>query len=704
MMGMKMFTIFSTSPVKAEDSKPKVKSEVPKPSTSSESEFDSTSIESSTEEAPPKDKVKTESHGLPSKTSVACHCTPEQNNKKKKKRKPLQEKLIGGLMYFALGENRIKPLGAEKDPSNKKESKPVTADQIRELIKDQRFFDASQHLLAMERECSSDSGSKRTEDNVDHQSEIEDLFGLLKQEVLRIIRSSVSIAQAEPELLRDAVRTIAEQVEEDRRCTLEEKASGKAVRCRPRRWKDEWRSTVQESVTDRMKEPLFDSNEGLSTTAHSFLHMGKTMKDDLITVVKYIKCHYPEDFQVCSTYAQFYHRCFSSQLEMVAQFELGRKDTYLLLTWVQNIYPNEIINHPILAKDLDKAHLESLLPLRQIKQFEAAYLTNEVDAAKRSLANCLQLEVKKWAEGNKPPKLAGHYHSELHIDAIQIIHNKQKEAEGITTELAKQMSTLVFEELLTFLKSYKKALDIFMKEKKNQYFEATVITNMNSCLGFRSHAEKTPGQDYIRVKIVNALSDIETAGCDVLVQCVVQELQPIFRKFTQRKWASCTDIIDEIIATARHHVSTLRALKDPLRQAVIEKIHFFLVQEYISRLMKKKVSLRTPELQKNLSELVQQHASILCTFCLENGSNAKWLGYALPSLAEIIKLQGTDTVMVEVGMLASKYPDISKKHLSAILYIKGNLSSNETRSILSVLDIGVTATLPHKHLFSTIRV
>nr|XP_028559816.1 tumor necrosis factor alpha-induced protein 2 [Podarcis muralis] len=703
MMGMKMFTIFSSGPVKAEDSKSKVQSEATKPSTSSESEFDSTSIESSTEEAPPKDKVKSENQGLPSKNNATCHCSPEQNNKKKKKE--MKRGLIYGLKYFALGENRIKPLRAEKDPPNEKESKPVTADQIRELIKDQRFFVASQHLLAMERDCSSDSGSKRKEDHVDHQSEIEDLFGLLKQEVLRIIRLSVSIAKAEPELLRDAVRTVAEQVEEDRRYTLEEKASGKAAHCRPRRWKDEWRSTVQESVTDRMKEPPFDSNEGLSTTAHSFLHMGKAMKDDLITVVKYIKGHYPEDFQVCSTYAQFYHKCFSAQLEMVAQFELGRKDTYLLLTWVQNIYPNEIRNHPILVKDLDQAHLGSLLPLRQIKQFEAAYLTNEVDAAKRSLANCLQLEVKKWAEGNEPPKLAGHYHSELHIDAIQIIHNKQKEAEGISAELGKQMSTLVLEELLAFLQSYKKALDIFMREKKNnQYFEATVVTNMNSCLGFQSHTEKTSGQDYIRVKIVNALTDIETAGCNVLVQCVVQELQPIFRKFTQRKWASCTDIIDEIIATAIHHVSTLRALKDPLRQAVIEKIHFFLVQEYISRLMKKKVSLRTPELQKNLSELVQQHASILCTFCLDNGSTAKWLGYALPSLAEIIKLQGTDTIMVEVGMLASKYPDISKEHLSAILYIKGNLSRNETRSILSVLDIGVTATLPHKHLFSSIRV
>lgn len=46
----------------------------------------------------------------------------------------------------------------------------------------------------------------------------------------------------------------------------------------------------------------------------------------------------------------------------------------------------------------------------------------------------------------------------------------------------------------------------------------------------------------------------------------------------------------------------------------------------------------------------------------------------------------------------------SKGHLSAILAIKGNLSSSEVKSIRSILDINTGAHEPSKPLFSLINV
>lgn len=46
----------------------------------------------------------------------------------------------------------------------------------------------------------------------------------------------------------------------------------------------------------------------------------------------------------------------------------------------------------------------------------------------------------------------------------------------------------------------------------------------------------------------------------------------------------------------------------------------------------------------------------------------------------------------------------SKGHLSAILAIKGNLSSSEVKSIRSILDINAGAHEPSKPLFSLINV
>nr|XP_008113945.1 PREDICTED: tumor necrosis factor alpha-induced protein 2 isoform X2 [Anolis carolinensis] len=695
---MKAMPFFYSPPPKSD----KNKDTRSKASTSSESELDSVSLESSTDDSPHKGNMTSGNQG---RDSEEFEVSPLEISGMKKKHKGLRKKLVNALFDMTGMKSREKP--KFKEPQ-KEESQSITADQIRLLIQEQKFMEASQHLLVMERGANGgDSEGKTEEEKMDDWNEIEDLLGLLKQEVLTIVRCSISIAQSQPELLRNAVRAIVDQVKEDEKSVSEEKSLEKTVCSRPRKWKEDWRNSVQVSVNKRMEVPPFDGNAKLSTTANSFLHMGNTMKKDLITVVQNIKPHYPEHFQVCSTYAEFYYNCFSSQLETIAQFELGKKDTYLLLSWVQNFYPNQIKHNPDLGKELEGANLGSLLPPRQIKQLEATYLANEVDSLKRWLTQCLKVEALRWTEGMEPVKLHGYFHSELSIDVIQAIHGAQKRAEEITLELGKNISHLLMSEFSTFLQSYKKELDSFIKENKQQpYFEATIIANINNSLSFWTHAKEstTSAQDYIKTKIFTTLNEIQNIGFTVLLQGLFQQLEPLFKTFTQKKWISCDDVMDEIIATTSRYISTFRTLKDPLYQAVMEKIHLHLVREHITRLLKKKVSLRSPEQQITLSDLVQKNAFTLQTFCILNESNATWLNAALPSLAEIIRLQDINAIMVEVGALAHKYPDISKKHLSSILYIKGNLSYSEQKSILNVLDIAEYATLPPALLFSAIKV
>ncbi|XP_060118665.1 tumor necrosis factor alpha-induced protein 2 [Heteronotia binoei] len=699
-----MMQFFYSTPIKQSPSDKDLRrgsESTPKPSTSSESEPDSVSIESSADEAQLKDNMKTqnprEAPGLqnsPSEISGKGTSGPESN-----KHRGIRDKIINALSPISVGKAKIKH---KKKNSKQEESKPITVDQIRELIHEKQLFEAGQHLLMMEKESydkSSEEGKGAS------RSEIEAIYGLLKQEALRIIKTSIRIAPTNPELLQNTVRAITEQVKEDKAAALE-KASGKVLSARPSQWKEAWEEAIQESVAERMQVPPFDGVEGLSATAHSFLHMGKTMKDDLITVVQHIKPLYASDFHVCCVYAECYYQCFSSQLEAIAHYELGSGDNALLLTWVQNIYPNEIKKHPVLEKELEEANLGSLLPLEQIKHLEEIYLINESESLKRCLARCLQMEVTRWTQAREPEKLDGHFHSELSIDAIQAVYGGQKRAKDITPDLGKQIAPLLLVELLTFLQSYKRELERFIKENKQcRYFEATVIANINNCLSFRSHTEENtmPGQDSVQRQIFAVLKEIQNAGFNVLLQGLFQELQALFKKFTQKTWLSCTGIMDEIIACVSNHMSTFQTLKKPFRQAIMEKIHLHLIREHIARLVKKKVSLKTPEQQNNLSRVIQNNASSLRSFCVENGSSATWLDPVLPSLAEIIKLQDTNAIRVEVGGLASRYPDISKKHLAAILYFKGNLSSSDTKGILGMLDIHLSTTLPPTSLFSGIK-
>ena len=71
----------------------------------------------------------------------------------------------------------------------------------------------------------------------------------------------------------------------------------------------------------------------------TFLHMGRTMKEDLEAVVERLKPLFPADIRVVAAYAESYHAEFASQLSALTQFELCPRDTYMLLLWVQNLYP-----------------------------------------------------------------------------------------------------------------------------------------------------------------------------------------------------------------------------------------------------------------------------------------------------------------------------------------------------------------------------
>uniref|UniRef100_A0A8C6XPV2 Tumor necrosis factor alpha-induced protein 2 n=1 Tax=Naja naja TaxID=35670 RepID=A0A8C6XPV2_NAJNA len=370
--------------------------------------------------------------------------------------------------------------GRKSKPKKTQEEncQPITVDQIKKLIKSQHFYEASQYLIIMQKESNNDLDSSNDEETLGNLAEIKVLLEVLHQKVLNIIQSSISIASIEPELLNNAVKAVIMWVEE------EEKE--RSIHSHFKTWKEEWRDAIQKSVEERMKASPAVDNKNLSTIASTFLQMGKTMKMDMITVVQHIKHHYPEDFQVCNTYAKFYHHYFSSEMAMLADFGLNKKDNYLLLKWVHNLYPQDIKNNSDLIKELDEASLGNLLPLEQVKQLEQTYLTDEADFIRSCLEKCLKIEVKSWTQEAEPRILDNYYHSELSIDAIKAISEVQTCAKNITPEVGHQMSALLLTELLTFLQSYSRKLEKFIRDnQQNKYFEAIIVANINNFENFR---------------------------------------------------------------------------------------------------------------------------------------------------------------------------------------------------------------------------
>lgn len=322
------------------------------------------------------------------------------------------------------------------------------------------------------------------------------------------------------------------------------------------------------------------------------------------------------------------------------------------------------------------------------------------------MARALDLELKCWDQDAAPQKLDGHCHSELAIDIIQIISQGQAKAEEITPDVGAQMKRVLQVELAAVLRSYQRAFDDFLESSKHLgNYRANVIANINNCLSFRMFMEQKwqTAQDLLS-HLLNPLNELKSRGFDTLLQGLFGDLKPLFKKLSQTRWAAPAQTLEQIICAVRERLPEFEELHDCFREELMEVIHLHLVKEYIIRLSKRRLVLRTPEQQQQLAGHILANAELIQNFCTENGSPATWLHRALPTLAEIIRLQDPSAIKIEVATYATWYPDFSKGHLSAILAIKGNLSSSEVKSIRSILDINTGAHEPSKPLFSLINV
>lgn len=207
---------------------------------------------------------------------------------------------------------------------------------------EQGRLEAAQPLLVLEQELAeAAAGGASEEELVRRQSKVEALYVLLRDQVLGVLRRPL---EAAPERLRQALAVVAEQEREDRQAvaaaaTAEAPGAVALAATRPRRWLQLWRSVVAEVAAERLDARPAAGAEGRSEAESIFQHLGCTVKEDLEAVVERLKPLFPAEFSVVATYAESYHQHFAAHLASMAQFELCERDTYLLLLWVQNLYP-----------------------------------------------------------------------------------------------------------------------------------------------------------------------------------------------------------------------------------------------------------------------------------------------------------------------------------------------------------------------------
>ncbi|KAI4902132.1 hypothetical protein NFI96_025541 [Prochilodus magdalenae] len=117
---------------------------------------------------------------------------------------------------------------------------------------------------------------------------------------------------------------------------------------------------------------------------------------------------------------------------------------------------------------------------------------------------------------------------------------------------------------------------------------------------------------------------------------------------------------------------------------LVNEVHYFVVKEYISQLMKNNYSCKNRKNERAASKMSGQWGELRGLF-QEMNSAQNWLHPVGDHLSNIVGQKNKSEIKNNLKPLIDDYPDISKKHLSAVLYFRGMIRGRERQLALQKL-------------------
>ncbi|KAM4013490.1 tumor necrosis factor alpha-induced protein 2-like [Anomaloglossus baeobatrachus] len=466
---------------------------------------------------------------------------------------------------------------------------------------------------------------------LDYKTKINTLYEILEKEMFEVIL--YSLVQVQKNLLIQVVKAIKLRETEDSKI-FKNKEDGHN-RKTPRKWKEKWMKWIEESVSEQMSKADSYSNN----LPEKFLNMEKKNKKWLIPCDR-------ESQQVLPGRVQ--------HMESITKHELNDEDTYSLLRWIQDTYPQRILRDPLIQGHIDESKLQILLPPRTIEQLERTYVECEEDKLETQLEKSLDLEVKRWNDRKEPVQEGRYYLSGLEKDVTKIFIASLKRTAKISETMSCKMAPCLGRKLQDFLTRYHNLVveyTVTLKKKEKCFWNIT-IANINSILAFRNLLESKDLriQGETKETLNHVLHEFETLGYNALLQDLFEKLKPHFKKLQHGKdrKQNCTEIMDNVMSC----ISSLKHLCQPYYQVMISKIHSQMVLEYVTQVLENPVRLENSIQLKFAAAQMAKNADKIKFYFKRKGSQEIWLDPLLNQLANIIKALNQEDTINEICTLA----------------------------------------------------
>ncbi|XP_051506636.1 exocyst complex component 3-like protein 4 [Myxocyprinus asiaticus] len=548
--------------------------------------------------------------------------------------------------------------------------KPCSVQQIRDYIVNDMLKEAYLNLLSLclelqqqraalgEGTCPMDLVSKETD--------IITLFETLRNKMADIVCSSSLPSSQNKELLMYVATII---LEEEKR---QMKPGGMPG------WMEAWRDAVQDGVRDTLKKVPLDSRE--QNTSWLAVHLGllgKTIVEDLKRVEAELLSSYPADFKVFETYVSCHHEAVGEHLKRLLEHVTEVKDYYALLEFIIHRYPSEKImgSFSILREEQRGLKLAEDC-LNKIKNSLCHRLKEDFTAA---LENIIKIEREEvWRIKKTPDRTDNRFlTSQIHTDISQLIASYADNLKNVDENLRNSVVCFSLEEINQFLRRF---------EKEFSQNTCSLLTSdlLDSCLWVEYHITYMNSLNLLKEHVLcykeSCSAQVEQLEKEVdgltqrlsqtLIEHFKADIKPYINGMMTKKWLETDEDFNEVISRIESYSGHCKSMRNPSAQFFVNDVHNYVVKEYVSQLMMQKYSCKNTKKEDAAVKIKEQWNELNKLF-EEMGSSFHWLYPVGYYLSDIIGMDNLKNIKDILNPLVSNYPDISKKHLSAILNFRG---------------------------------
>ncbi|NWI96790.1 EX3L4 protein, partial [Pitta sordida] len=485
---------------------------------------------------------------------------------------------------------------------------------INELIQKRQLLEAFASIKLLEDEIISERDAEKYKDNPQEferkSKDVDLLYNSITNMIQSIVKGTLEDATVEDTLLTSMVALIAHE-EAAHPNTDDAVHPGSDSLGRPRKWREEWRKAVNESAIKRiLKVPMASKKEENCWLGLHLSFLQEHLREDLLKIKLSVKKCYPEEYQVCDTYVEAFHKAIGSHLQHLSQEPLDFNELYTLLDWVANTYHSKLfLGHPDLKPEIKTENLSLLLTQSDWDKLKKDYITSAKEKIKSYFENILTLEVTdKWEKEVHSEVNENLHHASLSFDIQEIIGQHMKLSGAISRGLETKMLELCVTELLEFIPRFEKKFTVWSTAQDSPIFVPYLVAYVNSFHDLKSGLETEFRVNTEELqKILAALTRNFT---NIFLTKLRTKAQPFLKKILTKDWILATEGPDSLVSAISQFSEHLQHMREPLGQELLHEVHKYVVKEYITQVIKHRWSMNR-ETRKQVSEKMNLEARIL---------------------------------------------------------------------------------------------